>query len=137
MKRTLSLVLVIAITLFIGLNTFVCASNVSLYFNNTAGINADFAITSDGRALVLVNYEGYTGIATGATITIKIEKRNLLLFWSDVIDDTITVTGSSYFNEFVYQLSDKGMYRCTVEYCISGTAGPDDILTYQDTYKYE
>ena len=137
MKRTVSFVLIIAFILIIGLNTLVCASDISLYNNNTAGMNSDFAITSDGLAIVWVNYEGYTGIATGATITIKIEKRTLLLFWTDVINETITVTGHRYDNEFEYQLSDKGMYRCTVEYCVSGTAGSDDYWTYQDTYKYE
>ena len=79
----------------------------------------------------------YTGITTGATITIKIEKRTLLLFWSDVIEDTITVVGQRYFDELYYQLEDKGTYRCTVIYNISGTGGADDVIPFEDTVKYE
>jgi hypothetical protein len=54
-----------------------------------------------------------------------------------VIDETITVVGDSYFNEFHYQLEDKGTYRCTVVYTVSGTGGADDVLTFEDTAKYE
>jgi hypothetical protein len=108
------------IVLSIGINTFVVASDISLYNNNTAGMNSGFAISETGEASVLVNYEGYPNIATGATITIKIEKRNLLFFWSDVVNDTITVVGHRYFDELDYQLEDKGTYRCTVVYTIFG-----------------
>ena len=137
MKRKLSFVLVIFIALSIGINTFVVASDISLYNNNTAGMNSAFVITETGEAIVGVNYEGYTGVTTGATITIKIEKRTLLFFWSDVVDETITAVGDRYFKEFYYQLEDKGTYRCTVVYTVSGTGGPDDVLTFEDTKKYE
>lgn len=137
MKHKIAFGLVALILLISGLNAFVFADDVSLYNNNTAGMNSDFAITSTGEAIVAVNYEGYTNVATGATITIKIEKRTLLLFWSDVIDETITVVGSSYFRELHYQLEDKGTYRCTVVYTISGTGGADDVLTFEETAKYE
>ena len=113
------------------------ASDISLYNNNTLIVDTIFAIKETGEAVVLVNYEGYKNITTGATITIKIEKKTLLFFWSDVIDETITVVGESYFNEFHYQLEDKGTYRCSVVYTVSGTGGPDDVLTFEDTEKYE
>ena len=113
------------------------ASDISLYNNNTLATNTIFAINETGEAAVLVNYDGYKNITTGATITIKIEKKTLLFFWSDVIDETITVVGESYFNEFHYQLEDKGTYRCSVVYTVSGTGGADDVLTFEDTKKYE
>ena len=100
-------------------------------------MHSGFAITETGEAIVAVNYEGYPNITTGATITIKIEKRNLLFFWTDVVNDTITVVGDRYLDEFYYQLEDKGTYRCTVVYTVSGTAGADDVLTFEDTAKYE
>lgn len=137
MKRRISFVLALLIISTIGLNSLVFASDISLYNNNTAGMNSAFAISETGEAAVLLNYEGYPNVATGATITIKIEKRTLLLFWSDIVDETITVVGSSYFNELHYQLEDKGTYRCTVDYCVSGTGGEDDLWTFQDTAKYE
>lgn len=137
MKRGLSFLLAILMSIIMGLQTVVVASDISPYNNNTAAMRSAFAITETGEAIVAVNYEGYTNVATGATITIKIEKRTLLLFWSDVIDETITVVGDRYDNEFYYQLEDKGTYRCTVDYCVSGTGGADDLWTFQDTAKYE
>lgn len=113
------------------------ASDISLYNNNTLMVDTIFAITETGEAILTVNYEGYPNITTGATITIKIEKRTLLFFWSDVVDDTITVVGERFFDEFYYQLEDKGTYRCTVVYTVSGTGGADDVLTFEDTKKYE
>ena len=113
------------------------ASDISLYNNNTLIVDTIFVITETGEAILAVNYEGYPKITTGATITIKIEKKTLLFFWSDVIDETITAVGDSYFNEFHYQLEDKGTYRCTVVYTVSGTGGADDVLTFEDTLKYE
>lgn len=137
MKRGLSILLVLLMIVAIGIQTIVMADEISLYNNNTAAMRSAFAISETGEAAVLLNYEGYTNVATGATITIKIEKRTLFLFWSDVVDETITVVGSSYFNELHYQLEDTGTYRCTVVYTVSGTGGADDVLTFQDTAKYE
>ena len=74
------------------------ASDISLYNNNTLIVDTIFAIKETGEAVVLVNYEGYKNITTGATITIKIEKKTLLFFWSDVVDETITVVGNRYDN---------------------------------------
>ena len=72
-----------------------------------------------------------------ATITIKIEKRSFLLFWSTVVDDTIVTIGEAYYDDLFYQLADTGTYRCTVVYTISGIGGADDVLTFEDTAKYE
>lgn len=137
MKRRITFIVALVMIIALGTHTVVMGDDASLYNNNTGMMNSGFAITETGEAIVAVNYEGYTNVTTGATITIKIEKRTLLFFWSDVIDETITAVGDSYFNEFHYQLEDKGTYRCTVVYTVSGTGGADDVLTFEDTEKYE
>lgn len=137
MKRKVCFFIVIILLTISVFQSVVMASDVSLLNNNTAYIGTTFVITESGRAIVSMNYEGYPNVTSGAIITVKIEKRNFLLFWSDVIDETITVVGDSYFNELYYQLEDKGTYRCTVVYTVSGTGGIDDVLTFEDTAKYE
>ena len=114
----------------------VLASDIMPLNNNTGLTKTRFVISDTGDAIVSVKYEGYPNITTGATITIKIEKRSLLLFWSDVVEEIITVNDSLYFNELHYQLEDTGTYRCTVEYVISGTGGTDDVITYEEEQKY-
>ena len=137
MKRRITFIVALVMIIALGTHAVVMADDASLYNNNTGMMNSSFVITETGEAIVGVNYEGYTGVTTGATITIKIEKRTLLFFWSDVVDETITAVGDRYFKEFYYQLEDKGTYRCTVVYTVSGTAGADDVLTFEDTEKYE
>lgn len=134
-KRIYSMLLVVLIAVnIVQFNVF--ANDISLLNNNTASTHTEFFISSDGMATVGLYYSGYTNITTGATITITIEKRNLLFFWSDVVSETITVSGDYYSNELTYQLDSTGTYRCTVEYVVSGTGGADDVITFEDTKSY-
>ena len=131
MKKKICLFLALV---FVIMGTFpisVNASDISLLNNNTAITDTIFTISDSGMAAVAVQYHGYQNITTGATITIKIEKRNLLVFWNEVVSDTITVTGDCYLNEFYYQLEKSGTYRCTVVYTVSGHGGADDVITYE------
>ena len=114
----------------------VLASDIMPLNNNTLATKTRFVISDSGDAIVSVNYEGYPNITTGAIISIKIEKRNLLLFWSEVVEETIIVNDSRYYEELHYQLDSTGTYRCTVEYVISGTGGADDVITFEKEQKY-
>jgi hypothetical protein len=118
------------------LSSPILASGISLFNNNTASTSTNFSITDTGEARVRVNYEGYPGVTTGATITVKIEKRNLLVFWKEVVNDVYYFREESHAETFVYQLEKTGTYRCTVDYLISGTGGADDEITFQDTKTY-
>ena len=135
MKKTFSLLLAICFIYFL-ICLPIYADNISLYFNNTSNTSTSFAISSSGTARVYVNLMGYQGVTTGGTINITIEKRNLLVFWNEVVSDTITVTGYMYDDLLYYQLPESGTYRCTVEYEISGTGGTNDIITFTDKASY-
>ena len=80
-----------------------------------------------------IYYDGYPNITTGATITITIKKRNLLVFWKEVVFDAITVIGDFYNDSLYYQLEKFSTYRCTVVYTVSGLGGADDVITYEST----
>jgi len=136
MRRRLCLVFAFVFLLSALCSPAVGASDASLFNNNTATTRTAFSITDAGEAQVYVDYEGYPGITTGATICIKIEKRNLLIFWNEVVNDVYYFREVSYANTFVYQLEKTGTYRCTVDYLVSGTGGTDDEFTFQDTATY-
>ena len=119
-----------------GFSTTVSANEITPYYNNTANTSTTFSITDDGEANVSVRYSGRSGVTTGATITVKIEKRNLLVFWNEVVNDVYYFREASHAETFVYQLEKTGTYRCTVDYLISGTGGADDEITFQDTATY-
>ena len=137
MKRKISIILVLTFVFIVASQFCLFADDISLCNNNTATTTTIFTISDDGTANVVVRYEGYANIATGATINITIKKRTLLLFWSEVVSDSITVSGDYYCNEFYYQLEDKGKYKCNVEYIVSGTMGEDDVIPFEDTAVYE
>lgn len=136
MKRKLCLILSCILLLAAVIPTSVFASDVSLYNNNTMRNNTSFSITDSGEARVSYQYVGYEGITTGAEITIKIEKRNFLFFWTDVVEETIVIAGESYIGMYKYQLSKTGTYKCTVTYRVSGAGGADDVITFEDTQTY-
>ena len=136
MKRKFCLIFALVFTMSALLSSPILASGISLFNNNTASTSTNFSITDTGEARVRVNYEGYPGVTTGATITVKIEKRNLLVFWNEVVNDVYYFREASHAETFVYQLEKTGTYRCTVDYLISGTGGADDEITFQDTATY-
>ena len=135
MKRKLSLILLVMMIFTMIFATYVSAEVMPRY-NNTLYTGTDFAITDDGRALVAVSCDGYTGVTTRITVSIRIEKRSFLLFWNEVVVDSHTVRATSIFETYEYQLSDKGTYRCTVTYSVSGSGGEDDTIMqeFTDTY---
>lgn len=137
MKHKISIILVLTFVFVTVFQFCLLADNASLYNNNTGLTWTSFIISSDGTAIVSVEYDGYPNITTGATINITIKKRTLLLFWSEVVSDSVTVSGEWYMDEFYYQLEDKGTYKCNVEYIVSGTGGADDVIPFEDTAVYK
>lgn len=118
------------------MQTAALADGIMPLNNNTSLTSTDFYISDSGLATVDLKYNGFTDITTGATITIKIEKRFLLVIWNDVVSDTITVTGERYSDTLYYQLEKSGTYRCTVVYTVSGSGGADDVITFEKTASY-
>ena len=119
-----------------GFATTISANAITPYYNNVENTRTTFFITENGEANVSIRYTGSSDVATGATVRIKIEKRNLLVFWTEVIVDIHYFREASHAETFVYQLEKSGTYRCTVDYLISGTGGADDEIVFQDTASY-
>ena len=136
MKRKICLILSCILLLSLIMTTAVSASDISTYNNHTMVTATSFIITDSGEACVAYEYDGYEGITAGAVITIKIEKRNLLFFWNEIVEDCFVVPEVSGFGCNYYQLTSKGTYRCTVTYRVSGTTGVDDVITFEDTKTY-
>ncbi len=135
MKEKMSFIVAIMMIFAMIFSTLVSATEVMPYYNNTSYTGTNFAITDDGTAIVAVSCDGYS-FTTRITVSIRIEKRSFLFFWNEVLVDSHTVRDTSYYNEFEYQLEDKGTYRCTVTYSVSGSGGADDTISqeFTDTY---
>jgi hypothetical protein len=86
-----------------------------------------FEATSGGGE-VIVTYRGDSTFSR-ADVTVKIEKRNLLVFWKDIYEFSVTstdVNGSIY---RLCPLDGSGNYRATITLTIYGTNGSSDSVT--------
>ena len=110
--------------------------------NNTATTSTNFTITTAGKATISATYDGYKNITTGVTVTSYIEKRTLGLFWTKVDigepNNEWVDTSSDYVGCFIHEfwLENKGTYRATVVYEISGTGGATDVIDYEQERTY-
>ena len=131
--------------LIIILCSIVCtvvASDITPYYNNTAGTSTNFVISSSGKATVTASYNAYRQYFSEATITSYIEKRTLGIFWTKVdigeANNEWVDTSSNYYDNFYHEfyLDDTGTYRATVVYEISGTGGSADVIEYEQERTY-
>ena len=119
-----------------------CLTNVSAFASNgqsdenegimpclehTNDLSLSFVAVSDGGH-VTVRYYGNNNFSR-ADITVKIEKRNLLVFWKDVYEFSV----SSYdINGYIYRvcpLDGSGTYRATITLTVYGKNGVSDTVT--------
>ena len=129
-------IFVFFLAVLIMVSSLVVVQAASVYTNHTMRASTNFSITETGIAEVYTCYDAYEDVMTEATITITIKKRSLLFFWNEVTTHTLYSTETHFVNLYEYQLSEKGTYKCEVEYVISGTAGEDDVLPFEDTVTY-
>ena len=98
----------------------------------------NFSINSNGIAQVSTGYKGNEEITAGGKITTQLQKRFLLVFWTDVdggywVDES---SESSY--TAVHTLAvQTGTYRVQVEYLLYGTDGSVETVNDEAEYTYK
>lgn len=109
--------------------------NVALNSSST------FTIANTNKATVSVRYVADSSIFQKATVTVKIEKRFLLVFWN-VVDIGYTnnqwVASSTNPNGVLsntFTVNGKGMYRARITLEITGNNGQKDVI--EETLEYE
>lgn len=138
-KRTISFLIVLATIISIfSVTSFATEKEFPTRNNNTAYTETRFSITTSGIAKVYVEYDGYPGVTTGATIDIVIKKNTFLWFTTTVVDESYNIVGESYYHTYEYDISSNGSgtYKCFVTYTVSGSGGPDDVLDFDYSAVY-
>ena len=101
--------------------------------NNLASYTASFVVNS-GIAVISARYDGYQNVTTGATITMKLQKK-VWFWWSDVDNDqpnntwTNVLSGWKNTANHYLALNETGEYRAIITFTVYGTGGPDDFIT--------
>ena len=104
--------------------------------HNTLQTSTRFSIDGDGTAKVYLDYMGYQNITLGAEIAVTIEQQNGEL-WELLYQRTFSAKGEYYHHSLTYSLIEKGIYRCTVVYTVSGIGSNEDVITFEDTKEYQ
>ena len=86
-----------------------------------------FDATSSG-GIIEASYTGYEPSFVSAKLTVKVEKRFLLVFWNDVGTWTATSTEIDGFFSHTMSLNGSGKYRATFTLEVTGTDGTVDVV---------
>ena len=94
--------------------------------------NISFAATTftviDNIAEVVVDYEGRESNFSRAEVSVKVEKKFLLLFWKDVGEWTSSSTDVYGFIVGTCTADGSGTYRATITLTIYGKNGVNDVI---------
>ena len=137
MKKIIAIVLC-AVFLIVGVETVSFASNTSdeitPRLNNVNSVVSNFVIVN-GNAVVSISYTGAETVTTGATVTIQLQKRNLLVLWKDVKEWVYISYDPTASFEFSYPVSS-GTYRAKIRYEIKGSGGTTDVIEHERQASY-
>ena len=134
MKKAFAILGIVSILAVVFAMSAYAAHDASPFINNAYRTVSQFVIDTDGTATVSAQYVGRTGLTSGATITMKIQK-SVSGSWVDVeigqpnntwVDTRTTATAKI---THTYTITQRGTYRALITYNISGTGGANDIFT--------
>lgn len=138
MKQLICLILCLGTLMGNPIDVSAKEINITPYLNNAISIDTNLVIDSQGTATIVLGYTGTDTSFADAKITTQLQKRFLLVFWTDVdggywVDES---SESSY--TAVHTLAvQTGTYRVKVEYLIYGTDGSVETVNDEAQYTYK
>ena len=134
-KLALILTLILA-TLLTGTTAFAAETDSGIMprYTHADNVRFSFSATTDGGEIEAVYY-GNSSFAR-ADLNVKVEKRNLLVFWKDVYEWNASSTTQNGRFSYVCPLDGSGKYRATFTLTITGTNGTTDVITETIESKY-
>ena len=131
--------------LIISLALIMCLSSIPVFASEAdTGISPRLSHMGSGKFVfsatetgghVTVTYEGYDSFVQ-ARVTVKLQKRFLLVFWNDVDEWTTTSTELLGFLSHTFTLNGKGTYKASLTLEVTGTDGTVDVIndSIESTY---
>ena len=131
--KTIVAILLIAVMSMANVVAF-AEEGISPRLSHMSGANFDFYASASGGD-VTVFYEGYSSF-TRAELTVKVQKRFLLVIWNDVGEWSATSTNINGFFSHSFNLNGSGMYRAVFTLKIYGNDGTYDTIERTIESKY-
>lgn len=136
-KKILSFMMVTVMLVALATPIFAVRDNAAPYYNNTATTQNTFVIDETGLAGVNFTIRGYRGITTKIVVDTKIERQSGSS-WVQVTNASWTDESTLYYCscEHEIQLTQRGTYKATFTYTVSGSGGAADVITRELQYTY-
>ena len=132
--KSLVAIILIAVMSMTSLTAFAAESGVSPRLSHISDASFSFVANSSGGNIA-VTYDGYENFVR-ADLTVKVQKRFLLVFWNDVTEmNAYSTRMVDYFN-YTLPLNGSGTYRAIFTLTITGNDGTVDTITETIESKY-
>ena len=132
--KTLVAVLLIAILSMANVTAFASTEGPTPRFSHISKSDFSFSATSSG-GYTDVTYNGYDSFVR-AELTVKVQKRFLLVIWNDVGEWSASSTSTEGYFFHTFALNGSGTYRATFTLTITGNDGTVDTITEVIESKY-
>jgi hypothetical protein len=103
-------------------------TGISPRLTNVDNVGRSFTVTSDNMANIYVSYKGRSSTFLRAELTVKIEKKFLLVFWKDIAEWTSSSTDVTGYFANSFPADGKGTYRAKITLTVYGTNGVNDVI---------
>ena len=133
-KKPLIAILLLVIMCMTNVTAFASNEGIMPCLSHMSNGSFTFSATANG-GYVDVTYYGYDSFVR-ADLTVKIEKRSLLVFWNDVCEWSASSTDLNGIFYTTLPLDGSGTYRATFTLLITGNDGTVDTITdvIKDSY---
>lgn len=125
--KTLVAIFLIAIMSLTSLTAFASEGSISPRLSHADNATCSFSATSTG-GYINVRYYGLDSFVR-ADLTVKIQKRFLLVFWNDVTEWSASSTEIEGQFLHTFSLNGSGTYKATFTLTITGNNGTVDTIT--------
>ena len=132
--KTLIAIFLIAIMGMTSITAFASSESPSPRLSHMSNGSFSFSATANG-GYADVSYYGYDSFVR-ADLTVKIEKRFLLVFWNDVCEWSASSTDLNGIFYTTLPLDGSGTYRATFTLLITGNDGTVDTIEQVIESKY-
>lgn len=132
--KTLLIVFLAAIMCFTSIPTTAFATENDTQFtiaprwSTLSNVNFSFSATSSG-GYVDVTYIGIENNFSKADVHVKLQKKFLLVFWTDVDEWSASSTNYEDVLYHCFTLDGTGTYKATLTFTVTGTDGTIDTAT--------
>ena len=133
-KKTIVAILLIAAMSMINIVAFAVESSITPRLSHASDSTFSFVANND-NGYISVSYTGYDSFIR-ADLSVKIQKRFLLVFWNDVDEWSASSTKNYDYFSHTFSLNGSGMYRAIFALTITGNDGTVDIIENTIESKY-